>query len=60
MRAALAALVLVGCWREAPPCDQPGYDAVAETCRRDRITVAQCAERLREHTSRCTQKIEAE
>jgi hypothetical protein len=48
------------CFREAPPCDQASYDALADTCEPDGLTVAQCAERLRERTAVCTKRIRAE
>ena len=60
MRIVLIGLLLVGCWREAPPCDTAGYDAVADTCDRDDLTVADCAARLRDHTAQCKRRIEAE
>ncbi len=60
MRAVLLAVLAVGCWREAPPCDQAGFDAVAETCVRDGLTMAECAERTREHREACARRIEAE
>lgn len=56
----LAALLLTACFREAPPCDQPGFDAVAETCVRDHVSMPDCAKRLDEHEAFCKRKVEAE
>lgn len=60
MRAVLIGLLVVGCFREAPPCDQVSYDALADTCAPDGLTVEQCAARLHERTAFCTKRIEAE
>jgi len=60
MRSVLFSLLVASCFREAPPCDDPGYDAVAETCEPDGLTAEQCAARLREHTAFCKRRIDAE
>jgi hypothetical protein len=58
--ALLAILCATGCFREAAPCDQSGFDAVAETCVTDRLDGAACNERLIGHEQRCAKRIEAE
>jgi hypothetical protein len=58
--ALLAILCATACFREAAPCDQAGFDAVAETCVTDRLDATACNERLLGHEQRCKARIEAE